>query len=117
MPKLLVAIALAAMAGTAQAIEMDNPFWVMSDIHNGADPPGRFVHPFKGKLFAKKMAHLNGLEGYSLLGTIEGTPACYIYYVNERARQHELAHCNGWPKDHRRTGLDSFHWTNPPPRQ
>lgn len=103
----------------AYPMEMQDDFWISRDIHKNMDPPGRFVHPFKGKLIERKIKgkRVQGSEGYSLLGTIEGKPVCYIYFTDDRARQHELAHCNGWPADHRREGLDRFHWSAPPPRQ
>lgn len=110
-------LAFLTLATPAMALEMDDPFWVMRNI--GIDPPGRFVHKFKGNLIQKKIKgkRVQGSEGYSLLGSVNGVPTCYIYFTDERSRQHELAHCNGWPADHSRSGIDRFHWTSPPPRQ
>ncbi len=111
-----VALLLLCFTGTAQAIEKENEFWVWQD----GNPPGRFLHPYKGKLIEH---HVDRAGAWAACGrgfagcAFPAKGQCTIYYTDAAARSHEIAHCNGWSGDHARTGLDRFHWTLPPPRQ
>lgn len=53
--------------------------------------------------FCSKAAHriLMPWEHISGCSGIASDGKCYVFRLDDRfVRRHELAHCNGWPKDH-----------------
>jgi hypothetical protein len=81
--------------------------------------PSRYVGPYKGKLIEH---HVDKGTAWRVCGrgntgcAFVGKGRCVIYYTDMVIRAHEIAHCNGWSGKHELEGLDSFHFTRPPPR-
>lgn len=80
-------------------------------------PPIVYNHPYPGQVIEMQMtaAQVNSLcikmgandpamPGAVFAGCSWKDPAgrCYIVIFDEKYRPHEIAHCNGWPKDHPR---------------
>jgi hypothetical protein len=95
-------------------------FWDrVPPIYDRRPPPGRYDHPFNGKLLlqhADDLAQLRGVcnNDTHALGCAFPRPeerSCWILlapkddiakaqFPLEQLIRHEIAHCNGWPVDH-----------------
>ena len=82
-------------------------------------PPAKYDHPFRGRVSITTVATVQeanaacakyGPRNVACATAINGT--CYItmvpdHIINQwgpkaQLMRHEVAHCNGWPADHRR---------------
>jgi hypothetical protein len=80
------------------------------------EPPAQYNHPFNGQVVERvpPKAEVRSLcmsMGADLSGvacSLHGNGTCYIVLPSDGLapvstfRQHEIAHCNGWPADHPR---------------
>jgi len=88
---------------------------------NHAEPPRKFLHKYAGELviiYVQKgaayrtcseitggnIAYYEDMLGCALGGVNEHQHRCLIVATIGKSHvlRHELAHCNGWPADHRR---------------
>ena len=85
------------------------------------EPPAEYDHPYKGELFewtVKDQAELRAMcpntkfnLGFALACTMPQGGRCWMFLVPDDeikkffpldlVKRHEIAHCNGWPGDHR----------------
>jgi hypothetical protein len=81
-------------------------------------PPKRYDHAFAGKLEVRRLpaaeahelcqAHLISRSGKVAGCAFHMDGRCLIVlnvdtlYDHDEVLRHEMAHCNGWPEDHRR---------------
>lgn len=82
------------------------------------EPPTQYNHPYNGQVIERVMPEAEvrvlctsrGASGPFVACAWVSDGACYIVLPNDEPapvatyRRHEIAHCNGWPADHRHGG-------------
>jgi len=79
------------------------------------EPPARYDHPYNGQVDERVMAEAQVRSVCASMGADGGVACswqsngtCHIVIPNDGVasadafRQHEIAHCNGWPANHPR---------------
>jgi len=82
------------------------------------EPPAQYNHPYNGQVIERVMPEAQvrsvcmsmGVDLFATACSWHSAGACYIVIPNDGQgpvsayRQHEIAHCNGWPANHPRNG-------------
>jgi hypothetical protein len=81
------------------------------------EPPAHYNHPYNGQVVERVMSEVEvrslcmsmGADALGVACSWQSGGTCYIVLPNDGQapvptyRRHEIAHCNGWPKEHPRS--------------